>query len=89
MIQRHDFDSPWKDIVTEYFKQFIEFFFPDVTEEIDWGRGYTSLDKELHQITREAEVGLRLVDKLFKVWKNKNRRYRSKRKYIQANKRIY
>lgn len=69
MIQRHDFDSPWKDIVKEYFERFMEFFFPDVADKIDWNRGYTSLDKELRQITREAEVGSRLVDNLLKVWK--------------------
>ena len=69
MIRRHDFDSPWKDIMTKYFKQFMEFFFPAVAEEVDWQRGYTSLDKELRQIAREAEIGARLVDNLFKVWK--------------------
>src|SRR5262249_9781468 len=33
-------------------------------------RGYQSLDKELQQIVREAKVGKRLADKLFKVWAN-------------------
>ncbi len=63
-----DFDSPWKEILTEYFEQFIEFFFPEIYQKIDWSRGYQSLDKELHQIIREAEIGGRLADKLFKVW---------------------
>ncbi len=35
---------------------------------MDWSRGYESLDKELHQIVHDAEVGARLADKLFKVW---------------------
>ncbi len=64
-----DYDSPWKDILTLYFRQFMLFFFPDLSLKIDWDRGYESLDKELRQITREAETGGRLADKLFKVWK--------------------
>ena len=36
---------------------------------IDWARGYQSLDKELQQIARDARLGKRLADKLFKVWR--------------------
>jgi len=68
MTQRDDYDSPWKDILTDYFEQFTVFFFPDIALKIDWSRGYNSLDKELRQITREAEIGGRLADKLFQVW---------------------
>ena len=64
-----DYDSPWKDILTLHFRQFMLFFFPDLASKIDWDRGYESLDKELRQITSEAETGGRLADKLFKVWK--------------------
>ncbi|CAN2041178.1 Cytosolic protein [Candidatus Magnetomoraceae bacterium gMMP-15] len=69
MSRYDDFDSPWKDILTIYFKDFLEFFFPVIYSEIDWSRGYISLDKELRQITREAEIGGRLADKLIRVWK--------------------
>jgi len=44
------------------------FFFPDAHRAIDWSRGYEALDKELQQIMHEAELGIRLADKLFKVW---------------------
>src|SRR4029077_6023154 len=37
-------------------------------DDIDWPRGYESLDKELQQVVREAELGGRVADKLFKVW---------------------
>ena len=47
---------------------FVQFFFPDVHADLDWSRGYESLDKELQQIVREGELGPRLADKLFKVW---------------------
>jgi len=64
-----EYDSPWKEAVERFLAWFLEFFFPDVFRGIDWSRGYESLDKELQQIVREGEVGLRLADKLFKVWR--------------------
>lgn len=47
----------------------MAFFFPQIHAEIDWARGYEFLDQELSQITRDAEVGKKVVDKLVKVWK--------------------
>jgi hypothetical protein len=64
-----DYDSPWKDILDGYFAEFMAFFFPAIHEDIDWSRGYESLDTELQQIVREAETGRRLADKLMKVWR--------------------
>jgi hypothetical protein len=64
-----DYDSPWKDILGIYFEEFMRFFFPSVAKNIDWSKGYTLLDKELRQITRDAETGKRLADRLVKVWK--------------------
>ncbi len=52
-----------------YFQEFMVFFFPRAAEEIDWSRGYTFLDKELQQVTRDAELGKRLADKLVQVWR--------------------
>jgi hypothetical protein len=46
----------------------LGFFFPEAHAAIDWTRNYESLDKELQQIVSESELGLRLADKLFKVW---------------------
>jgi hypothetical protein len=63
-----DFDNPWKDVLEHFFHHFLAFFFPEAHEAIDWARNYESLDKELQQIVSESELGLRLADKLFKVW---------------------
>jgi len=63
-----DYDSPWKEALDHYFEAFLELLFPEVHAQIDWSRGYESLDKEFQQIVREAEVGRRYVDKLVKVW---------------------
>lgn len=67
--RRRDLDSPWKDILHRYFQEFMEFFFPEAHEDIDWSAGYEFLDKEFQKIVRDAELGRRLLDKLVKVWR--------------------
>ena len=52
-----------------YLPQFMALFFPDIHAEIDWSRGYESLDTELQKIAPDAEEGKRLADKLIKVWR--------------------
>jgi hypothetical protein len=64
-----DYDSPWKDALDLYFQSFLALFFPLIYADIDWSRGYESLDKEFQQVVRDAEVGRRYVDKLVKVWR--------------------
>ena len=63
-----DYDSPWKEIIEQYFPEFMRFFFPQAYAEIDWSRPHVFLDKELQKIMREAETGSRRVDKLVKVF---------------------
>jgi hypothetical protein len=57
-----DFDSPWKEALEQYFESFLVFFFPNLHADIDWGRGFEMLDKELQQIAPDAELGPRTVD---------------------------
>ena len=64
-----DYDSPWKEILDGYFPDFMAFFFADIHADIDWARGYESLDAELQQIVRDAALGRRLADKLMQVWR--------------------
>ena len=40
-----DYDSPWKEALSLYFQPFLAFFFPEAHAEIDWSRGYQSLDQ--------------------------------------------
>jgi hypothetical protein len=68
-----DLDSPWKEALEHFLAPFLAFFFPAIHEAIDWSRGYERLDKEFQQIVREARVGRRLADKLFKVWRKDGR----------------
>ena len=51
-----------------YFKELMEFFFPEIASEIAWDKGYEFLDKELQSVVRDAEIGRRHADKLVKVW---------------------
>jgi hypothetical protein len=68
-----DLDSPWKEALEHFLDPFLAFFFPHLHDLIDWTRRYESLDKELQQIVRDARVGKRLADKLFKVWRTDGR----------------
>jgi hypothetical protein len=63
-----DYDSPWKEALDVYFEAFLLFFFPRVHADIDWSRRWESLDKELQQVVRDAELGRRYADMLVKVW---------------------
>lgn len=70
MVLPHvDFDTPWKDILNNYFQSFLALCLPKIAQAIDWSKGYEALDKELSAITKEAELGKRLVDKLMKVYR--------------------
>src|SRR5947209_12902059 len=65
-----EYDSPWKEALDSYFGLFLALFFTHAHRDIDWARGHEPLDKELQQVTREAELGRRVVDKLVKVWRS-------------------
>jgi hypothetical protein len=63
-----DYDSPWKVALHKYLRWFLAFFFPPIEADIDWARGYETLDKEFQQLVRRAKVGKQIGDMLFKVW---------------------
>ncbi len=61
-------DSIWKEAIKVYFKEFMEFFFPEIAKDIVFEEGYEFLDKELERITQDAEIGKRFADILVKVY---------------------
>ncbi|BAY21910.1 hypothetical protein NIES2100_16730 [Calothrix sp. NIES-2100] len=63
-----EYDSPWKDILQTYFSEFMQFFFLDAYNEIDWRQQPEFLDKELQEVVADAEIGRRFADKLVKVY---------------------
>ncbi len=66
--KRSQIDTPWKNILAIYFRQFIEYCWPNIAQEVNWEKEYEVLDKELNTIARETQTGNRLVDKLIKLW---------------------
>ncbi|MBF0208774.1 MAG: hypothetical protein HQK53_18055 [Oligoflexia bacterium] len=64
---RQDIDSPWKELLEEYFPQFISFYFPQIYEEIDWNCKPIFLNSELQKVVRDAKSSRRFADKLVKV----------------------
>jgi len=62
------YDTPWKEAVERYFPEFMAFYFPEASRQIDWSRGYIFLDQELQAITKDGELGKRFVDKLVQVY---------------------
>ena len=67
---RDEYDSPWKIILERYFQDFLAFFFPDMHSDIQWQRGYESLDTELQKVVRDAQSGDKRADKLIKVYRS-------------------
>ncbi|PIQ63843.1 MAG: hypothetical protein COV99_00625 [Bacteroidetes bacterium CG12_big_fil_rev_8_21_14_0_65_60_17] len=49
-------DSPWKEVLDEFFPDFREMLFPELFADIDWSRGFPPLDKEFQGQGR-ARVG--------------------------------
>ena len=47
----------------------MEFFYPNIANDIDWTKAPIFMDKELSKIIKDAQVGTRYVDKLVKVWR--------------------
>ncbi|USX22185.1 hypothetical protein NHH82_08550 [Oxalobacteraceae bacterium OTU3REALA1] len=62
-----DFDTPWKEVVTQHFPEFMAFYFPQAHAAIDWSRPHDFLDQEFAALTRNAELGRRVLDKLVRA----------------------
>jgi len=65
----HEIDSPWKDVIGSLFKDCVEFFAPEIAEDIDWSKSPVFMDKELSQIMRDSKTGRRFVDKLVQIYR--------------------
>lgn len=65
---RAENDEAWKHILNAHLKDFVEFFWLEAYEDIDWTKPYEILEQELLSIGIKEEIGNRYVDKLFKVF---------------------
>ena len=68
-----DYDGPWKEALTEFFQPFLALCFPEIDAEVDWSRGYESLDQELRPLVRNSAWRCQWVDHLVKVWFRRQR----------------
>jgi predicted transposase YdaD len=66
-MDNDDYDTPWKEVVTHHFPEFMAFYFPSAHAAIEWSRPHAFLDQEFAALTRDAELGKRLLDKLVSV----------------------
>jgi hypothetical protein len=62
-----DFDTPWKEVVMHHFPEFMAFYFPNAHAAIDWSCPHAFLDQEFAALSRDAELGRRVLDKLVRV----------------------
>ncbi len=71
-----EYDSPWKETIEAYFQECLEFFFPEVANDIDWSKKYTFLDKELQKIVARwvfrEEICRQTGKSLAKKWERAN-----------------
>ncbi|MFN8576379.1 MAG: Rpn family recombination-promoting nuclease/putative transposase [Candidatus Sericytochromatia bacterium] len=60
-------DVAWKKIIDGLFRQFVEFFMPEIYDYIDFSVEPKSLDNEFKALFPESESDDKRVDKLFEV----------------------
>ena len=65
-MPRARYDEGWKEAIRTFFPQFMDFFFPDIAQHIDFSKQVEFLDKELSRISRRG-LGRRRADTLVKV----------------------
>ncbi|MCS6919452.1 MAG: hypothetical protein NZM28_06750, partial [Fimbriimonadales bacterium] len=63
-----DYDSPWKEFITVFFRQLIQLILPDLYAMIDWRRKPQFVDTELRRLSPQSETGRLHPDRLARVW---------------------
>lgn len=63
-----DYDALWKEVIEEFFEEFLLFFAPDVYEVVDFSKGYEFLEQELRTLFPDAEAEKKYTDKLAKLY---------------------
>jgi hypothetical protein len=65
--EKSKYDSAWKKVIRELFESFLEFFFPEIYQAVDFTKEIDFLDKELSEIHPDSTPGDRIADVLVKV----------------------
>lgn len=67
-LRKRAFDEAWKKVLEDYFGEFLDFYFPKISCQIDKSKGYKFLEQELQKIIPKAKVQTRRIDKLAEVY---------------------
>jgi hypothetical protein len=62
------YDLSWKAALTHAFHAFMDFFFPDLSAQIDWTKRPRFRDKELEGVVFGAVADAMIADKLVEVY---------------------
>jgi hypothetical protein len=57
-------DEIWKRAIHNLFQPMVLFYFPRLSEEVDWSQGHTFLEQELANLYTPEKMGKRFVDVL-------------------------
>ncbi|GEN36029.1 MULTISPECIES: hypothetical protein [Aneurinibacillus] len=63
-----DYDALWKEVIEEFFEEFLHFFAPDLYEAVDFNKGYEFLEQELRTLFPDSEAEKKYTDKLAKLY---------------------
>jgi hypothetical protein len=74
--RRRKYDSAWKEVIERLFKYFLEFFFPEIHDAIDFSKEIEFPNTGMRPIAPFSDMGDRTSDILVKVHlKNGTYRY--------------
>ena len=63
-----DFDTRWKELIYAFVEEFIQYFLPNLYENVDFSVAPEFLEQELHKLFADEErKGKKISDKLIKV----------------------
>ncbi len=63
-----DFDTRWKELIYAFVEEFIQYFLPDLYQDVDFAVEPQFLEQELHKLFADEErKGKKISDKLIKV----------------------
>ena len=62
-----DYDSLWKNLIEELFREFMQYFAPDLHAEINFESGASFIDRELHRLSMKSKKGSKYPDKVVEV----------------------
>ena len=69
-VRYRQYDATWKEAINTYFESFVELFWPEIYDKIDWSKGYELLEQEFHLMHQYQKKDKSITDKLIKVFRH-------------------